>query len=165
MRLTGAALLVLAGLLAGIGAAADLGAAVRRREGLRLMLERMAFELERFKTPLPELFDLLGGQLEGEAGALCRYAAQALAGPAKPAMADIWARAVSALPPAEREVLMPLGHVLGRYGADEQRRALESARTAMEQAEAQARQTLRRSGRMYVGVPAAAAAMLAVLLL
>ena len=149
MRLTGAAVLVLAGLLA----------------GLSRMLDMLEFELERFKTTLPALFGMLAGQLEGEAGALCRRTAESLTAPDRRPMADIWADATAPLPEAERAILAPLGHVLGRYGADEQRRALESARAAMERAESEAGLALQRNGRMYVGVPAAAAAVLAVLLL
>ena len=165
MRLTGAALLMLAGLLLGLLAAQGLRDRVRRREGLRQLLERMSFELERFKTPLPELFGLLAAQTEGEAGTLCRRVSEQLEQPERRPFSQIWSGAVSALPAVERAALLPLGDVLGRYGAQEQVRALEAARAAMARAEDQARGEQREKSRIYVGVPAAAAAALAVLLL
>ena len=165
MRLTGAALLTLAGLLAGVLAAERLRRRVLLRQQLGQMLEQMAFELGRFKTPLPVLFPALAEQLSGPAGELCRRAAQALADGDRPPMARIWAGAVEALPERERAILLPLGSVLGRYGAEEQLRALHRARAAMARAEAEARTALGRKGRVYVGVSTAGAAALAVLLL
>lgn len=165
MRLTGAALLVLAGALLGLAAEREVRERARRRAALGLMLERMAFEVERFKTPLPALFCQLADELEGEAARVCRRAADGLARPDRGQMGDIWVAATAALPGPERTILGPLGGVLGRYGPDEQLRALDRARAAMAAAEGEAREQLRRSGRMYIGVPMAAAAALAVLLL
>ena len=165
MRLTGAALLVLAGLLLGLAGRQSLRARVQRRASLGLMLERMAFELERFKTPLPALFRMLADEMEGAAGALCAGAADGLEDPARRQKADVWRDAAADLPAQERAILQPLGSVLGRYGANEQLRALERARSAMALAEAEAREELRQRRRICIGVPTAAAAALAVLLL
>ena len=165
MRLIGAALLTAAGLLLGLMGAESLRARVRRREALCRLLGEMAFELERFKTPLPALFASLARQSQGEAGLLCRRMALGLTQLGERTAAEIWAWAVSALPPVERTVLLPLGDVLGRYGAQEQLLALERVRTAMEREADGARRALEEKGRMYVSVAAAGAAALAVLLL
>lgn len=164
MRLFGAALLAAAGLLLGLLAADELQRRVRRRESLGLLLERMAFELGRFKTPLPAVFAELT-QLDGEAGALCRRVSEGLERLGQQTMPAIWAQAVQPLPAVERAILTPLGSVLGRYGVEEQLRALSAARTDMARAAAQARKDRQEKGRIYVGASAAGAVALAVLLL
>ena len=165
MRLTGAALLVGAGALAGL-AGAD---ALRRRAALRAalcrMLEMMGYELERFRTPLPDMFQKLSVLLEGQAGELCHRMGSGLEQLGERELAEIWTDALAALPTAERGILLPLGAVLGRYGAEEQLRAVTAAQLEMEQARDRARLELQERGRMVVGVSAAGAALLAVLLL
>ena len=165
MRLTGAALLILAGLLLGLSAADDMRRRALRRAGLTAMLERMSFELERFKTPLPALFDRLSAQMDGAAAVLCARMRDGLRQLPEGGAPAVWAGALEGLPETERAILLPLGQVLGRYGAGEQLLALEAARAAMAEAAAEARQALREKGRMYIGVSAAGAAALAVLLL
>ena len=129
------------------------------------MLALMAFELGRFCTPLPRLFEKLTELLEGEAAALCGRMACGLERLGERELRQIWAEALRPLPASERKMLLPLGEVLGRYGAEEQLRAVEACRTAMERAREEAADALREKGRVYVGLSAAGAAVLAVLLL
>lgn len=165
IRAAGALLLTAAGLLAGLAAAGRMRQRVEEREALERMLERMEFELGQFSTPLPAMFERLADQLPGSAGGLCRRVCAGLPALGERSMADIWAAALESLPEAERQVLLPLGQVLGRYGAEEQRLALAVCREAMARAAEEARTTLRERGRMTVGVSAAGAGLLAVLLL
>lgn len=165
MKLLGALLLTAAGLLAGLLAAAGLRERADRREELARMLERMEFELGRFSVPLPVLFEHLAGQLTGAARALCRRMCQVLPELGERTLAELWTQALESLPPEERRLLLPLGQVLGRYGAEEQLMALAACRESMERAAAEARNDQREKGRMLVGVSAAGAAMLAVLLI
>ncbi len=164
-RLLGALLVTAAGLLAGLLAAGGLRERAERLAELGRMLELMEFELSRFSTPLPTLFERLAGQLAGDAGALCRRMRDGLQELGSRTLADIWAAALEALPPAERRMLLPLGQVLGRYGAEEQRMALAVCRESVARAAAEARTAQREKGRMLVGVSAAGAAALAVLLI
>lgn len=165
MRLTGACLLTAAGLLMGLLAADGLRQRVRLLESLGRLLEGMAFELERFKTPLPALFTQLAAQLEGEAALVCLRMAAGLSQPERRPFAELWGAALDTLPARERRLLLPLGTVLGRYGAEEQLRALTGVQAAVERAGDEARRALEKKGRVYVGVSAAGAAALAVLLL
>lgn len=164
-RLVGALLVTAAGLLAGLLAAGALRERADRRAELGRMLELMEFELGRFSTPLPALFERLAGQLTGEAAALCVRVCRELPELGERTMADLWRSALGPLPDAERRILLPLGQVLGRYGAEEQRMALAVCRESMVRAADEARSDLREKGRMAVGVSAAGAAALAVLLI
>ena len=73
--------------------------------------------------------------------------------------------ALGELPDRERDILLPLGQVLGRYGAQEQMRALTLCRRDMERARDEARARVRERGSVYAGLSAAAGAICAVLLL
>lgn len=165
MRLTGAALLLAAGLLAGLAGADGLRCRAALRADLCRMLELMGYELERFHTPLPELFQKLCALMDGQAGGLCRRMRAGLDQLGRQELAEIWAQALTPLPATERNILMPLGAVLGRYGAQEQLQAVTAARLEMEQARDRARLEQQEQGRMVVGLSAAGAALLAVLLL
>ncbi len=165
MRVAGAAILTAAGLLAGLAAVDDLRRRRTLREGLARMLTLLGFELERFRTPLPALFGKLPEQLEGEAAAFCRRVRDGLAQLGSREMEDIWREAVAPLPAEERRILTPLGQVLGRYGAEEQLAAVDACRGEMERARDETAAALRERSRMYIGVGAAGAAVLAVLLM
>ena len=165
MRLTGALALTAAGLLAGLAGADRLRARAALRAELCRMLDMMEFELDRFMTPLPALFAKLGELLDGEAGALCRRMAEELARPEGREAAALWTAALASLPEQERRLLELLGPVLGRYGAAEQVRALAGCCQQMERARDGARAALRERGKLWVGLSAAGAAALAVLLM
>jgi stage III sporulation protein AB len=127
------------------------------------MLERLAFELERFQTPLPQLFQTLAGQLEGVCGPLCQKTAEALAVPMS--FSQAWEQGLSVCDRSERALLEQLGGVLGRYGSAEQLRAVERCRQSMEQALAEATRQRREKGRLYVGLSTVGGLLAAVLLL
>ena len=165
MRLTGAALVTAAGLLIGLLQARRLRDRAERRAELCRMLDGMEFELARFRTPMPALFALLSERLAGDAAALCRDIADGFAAGDGRDMAALWADGIGTLPGPERRILASLGPVLGRYGAEEQLRALESCARDMERARDEAREELRERGRLWVGLSAAGGAALAVLLL
>ena len=120
MRLAGAALLTAAGMLAGLLQEERLRDRAERRESLCRVLDMMEFELERFRTPLPALFEKLSEQMDGDAGAFCEKVAEGLRKRQERDMAGIWRSALQTLPASERKLLASLGGVLGRYGAEEQ---------------------------------------------
>ena len=165
MRLAGAALLTAAGMLAGLLQEERLRDRAERRESLCRVLDMMEFELERFRTPLPALFEKLSEQMDGDAGAFCEKVAEGLRKRQERDMAGIWRSALQTLPASERKLLASLGGVLGRYGAEEQLRALAACARDMERARDEAREEARRKGRLWVGLSAAGAAAAAVLLL
>lgn len=129
------------------------------------MLSMMEFELARFKTPLPELFTVLETELDREAAALCRGVGAGLSRLGERDFSALWAEGLSALPEEEERILRSLGSVLGRYGAEEQTRAVELCRRKMELARDEARMQAREKGRVYIALSAAGGAMLSVLLL
>ena len=162
-RLAGALLVALAGLMAGLLAAAGQREAARRGAALCRMLELMEFELTRFRTPLAELFDSLGARSEEPVSGLCGAVISAME--RGETLSDAWDRGLSALSRRERERLAPLGRVLGRYGAEEQAAAVRDCRRSLEDQTAQLRTELRERSRIYIGLGAAGGVMLAVLLL
>lgn len=164
MRLLGAALVVLAGVLMGLQRAAELRRAVQCRATLCRMLEGLSYELGRFRTPLPEVFSSLCTQCEGAALALCRAVSESLNGE-QPVFSAAWARGLTLVPPREREILAPLGSVLGRYGTEEQLPALERCRRDMESLLSEGRERLRARSGVCVGLWAAAGLMAAVVLI
>ncbi len=165
MRLMGAALLSLAGLLVGLMAAGALRRDVRCRRELVRLLEAMAYELERFRTPLPELFQSLSYQTEGAALALCERLLEALPSLGEVRFQALWESSLASLPSREREILRPLGSVMGRYGTEQILPALENSRREMERAGAEAQSRWETSGRVYIGLCTAGGLMLAVMLL
>lgn len=164
MNLLGAALLTAAGLLCGLLAGAQLRDRLRQRRELCRMLSLMEFELERFRTPLPELFASLAGRLSGQAGALCARAASGLTDAGSPFSA-VWREAVSGLDAREREILLPLGAVLGRYGAAEQTAAVSAARGELCRLRDETAAQIGEKSRVYAGVFTAGGLLLAVLLM
>lgn len=126
MNTLGAALLAAAGVMAGLYGAGSLKRQARRARELARLLELMLFELERFRTPLPALFSALSDRADGAAAELCGRAALAMRAE-DVRFCDAWAFACRALSPAERELFLPLGSILGRYGAQEQTAALTAA--------------------------------------
>ena len=126
MTAVGAALLALSGLMAGLSLAGRYRRQVREARSLCRLLELMLYELSRFLTPLPELFAGLADRTEGAASSICVRAAAAL-GREDVRFREAWRFACGGLPAGERELLLPLGEVLGRYGAREQAEALEDA--------------------------------------
>lgn len=163
MNRLGAALIAAAGLMAGLRASRGERRKTLSAEGLCRLLELMIFELERFQTPLPELFSSLAERTDGTASALCSRAALAL-GAEGARLCQAWAFACAALPAAEREFMLPLGGVLGRYGAQEQTAALRSALAEARRYSGGLRAGLAEKSRLYIGLTTAAGLLAAVLL-
>ena len=159
----GAVLLTASGCGWGLCSSAGLRRELREREELCRMLALATFQLTRFRTPLPELFALLAAQRSGRASALCAAASEGLSDGM--GFGDAWTKACGMLlDRRERELLQPLGSVLGRYGAEEQAAAVESVRAGMEEQCRRARGELGEKCRMRLGLSGAAGVLLAVLL-
>lgn len=165
MRLFGAALVVLAGVLMGLQRLERLRRDVQRRTALCRMLEGLSYELRRFRTPLPEAFSALCAQSEGAALHLCGTVSGLLSRSEPMVFSEAWARALEQVPLREREILSPLGGVLGCYGTEEQLSALDRCRRDMERLLSEGRDCLRERGRVCVGLWAAAGLMTAVVLI
>ena len=165
MRLIGAALVTAAGALAGLLDVQRMRERAQLLEELVRMLDMIEYELSRFRTPLPELFGKLAGQMEGRTGLFCGEVARGLERLGERDMAGLWRDALALLPREAAAPLVPLGPLLGRYGAEELVRAAAGCGQAMERERDRAWRQLRERGRVTVGLSAAGAAALAVLLL
>ncbi len=162
MRLLGCAMLSVSGVLCGILSAGELRRELRELDGFALLLSRLSMELSRFKTPLPELFSSLTGELTGPASGFCRSIASGLS--AGEEFSVLWRRAGETLPPALWEIFGPLGSVLGRYGAEEQTAGILAARDLLSKLREEKRLALRDRMRVRLGVCSAGGFLLAVLL-
>jgi stage III sporulation protein AB len=163
MKVLGAAMMTLAGLLMGQMARRSLRRRVDRRQSLCRMLELLGFELGRFQRPLPGLFQGLGLRLTGQTGQLCILVGEALSrGVPFP---EAWALLLAPLEPEEREILAPLGQVLGCYGAEELLDSVAQCREDMARALSQARRDLQERGKIYMGLSTVGGLMLAILLM
>ena len=163
MNAIGAALVAAAGVLAGLGGVGALHRQEARAGALCRLLALMIFELQRFRTPLPELFSSLSERTEGAAAALCARAAQAMEVPDL-RFSEAWVFACGELTAKERELLLPLGGVLGRYGAEEQLAALEAALHEMRGCHEALRGAMPEKCRLYIGLSAACGLLAAILL-
>ena len=162
-KLVGAVFLMSAGLWGGIAARDALSRDVKRCAELCRLLEILAFEIERFRAPLPEFFAARTSDFEGEAGAICAEMSAALE--KSEAFSNAWEHALRFIRPREREILAPLGSVLGSYGAAEEADAVRSAQMRLSRLRGEYEEALKDRGRVRVGLCSAAGAMLAVLLL
>lgn len=165
MRLIGAAFVAASGLLAGFAAARSYRTEAERGAALCRMLELLMFELERFHTPLPELFRSLAARTDGEAAALCRRVADGLAADDPGTFSDIWNACAAPCAPADRTILQPLGGVLGRYGTEEQLAAVGDCLRLARRRRDELRSAAGQRGRLAVSLCACGGALLAVLLL
>lgn len=163
MSLLGAFLLAAAGVWSGWKMRDGLRRDAGRCRALYSFLERLAYEIGRFRTPLPTLFGELSSEGTGEISGLCGKIAGALA--AGESFVSAWEEQIAAFSAEERAILQPLGVVLGRYGASEQAECVEGALRRMEELGSRRERRLREQGRVCVGVGSAAGILLAVLLL
>lgn len=164
MTWLGAALVAAAGVMTGVCAVREERRKTREAESVCRLLELMIFELERFATPLPELFSSLAGRTEGCAAALCGRAALALETEGT-RFGAAWRFACAALPDETRDILLPLGEVLGRYGAQEQTAALGAALDEARRYGGALRAGLAQKSRLYMGLSAGVGLLAAVLLI
>ena len=165
MEWLGALMVACAGAVFGLLGAGELEKTVRRREELCWFLDRLSGELEGFCRPLPELFGYLGTLCTGKSGELCRWAAECLLAPEREPFEVVWERASEHLPRRERQILLPLGRVLGRSSVETQLPAITLCRREMERALSEAREKRRDMSRVYIGLGTAGGVMLAVLLI
>ena len=163
MKLLGCGLMAGAGIWSGFLAAGRVSEAVVRCGAWCRMLELTAFELERFRTPLPELFASLSERLDGMPAEVCRRVTSGLAAGTS-CFRTVWLGAVRDLPAREREVLRPLGEVLGRFGAEEQAAAIEAAREQMNELRRERQIASSDRRKICFGVLSAGGILLAVLL-
>lgn len=153
LKLLGAVLLSLGGLMLGVGAVEERRRRVRALEDWRGALGAMAAELT-FRLPtMEELLERAARAAAGAAEEPLAQAARGLKDLAERPFEEIWRSALAiGAPPLNREdlvLLARLGGVLGRYDAQTQRRELEETMEELTRRAETARGELARSGRAF----------------
>lgn len=164
MTALGAALLAASGLLAGVTGVRALQRQSYRAGTLLRLLLLIRFELERFRIPFPVMFSSLTDRTEGAAKELCERAALILRAE-DIRFRDAWTYACGSLSRQERDIMLPLGEVLGRYGAEEQLAALSAAEARMREYADGLRGSMGENSRLWLGLCSACGLLAAVLLL
>lgn len=148
--------------------ARQLTARVRALETLKSALELMHRELELRLTPLPQLMRILSMKTPSPAGELFAGCGRALEELDRERFSDAWARLVGQIPELkeeDRQALIPLGQVLGRYDGRGQAAAIEAVGQELEDLRARAQEESSRLGRVYRALGAAGGGFLVILLL
>lgn len=169
LKLLGALLLTGGGLALGLGAVGTLDARAKGLTALTAALGLLEGELS-FRLPaMPQLFASLARRAPEPAGAFFAACARGMDTLGERPFEEIWAGAAAETPMGlaaeDREILLELGSVLGRYGAEDQRRAVEGARARLEANAQRVRAERRRQGRAYGTMGLALGAFLTILLI
>lgn len=170
LKLLGALLLMLGASGLGFGAAAQLRARATVLHGLVASLEQMERELTFRLTPMPELLERLSGEKQAPWELFFARCKCGLLHLGERSLGDIWRSALEEgtdllLGNEERQIMLELGEVVGRYDGEGQQAALERAVSGLEHCWKRAQTEWDRMGRVYSSLGLGAGAMLVILLL
>lgn len=168
IRMLGAVLVAAGCACLGFRAAAELGGRTRALGAALSGLELLERELVFSAPPLPQLMDSAARRIQGPVGELFDQCAQGLGQLDETPFCQVWSRAVEGcdqLGEQGREVLRPVGQVLGRYEAQEQQQALRRAQEELKSLLERTRDDGRRLGRVYRALGLSGGAFLVILLL
>jgi len=153
IQFLGALLLTGGSTALGLGAANRLRARTNALHALCSALQTMDRELSFRLTPIPELFTLLAKTAEPPASDFFQCCAEGVTGEAPRLITSLWEQAIDKTLPElnkeDRRILLPLGNVLGRYSAEDQRAAISEAVSDLERAACQSEEIHIRKGRIY----------------
>lgn len=126
--------------------------------GLIWLEEELTFRL----SPLPQLLEQLGRSRRGEVGRFFQETADLLQKDPEEGLRQSWRQAMvrqlSLLRPEERQVVLELGQTLGRYDAQTQRQALAQGARRLAAFRDEAREEVRRLGKVYAALSLAGGA-------
>ena len=170
LRLLGALLLTAGASGLGLCAAGRLRDRVRALRSLVGGVEILCRELSFRRAAMPELMERAARQAGEPARRLFTRCGEHLSQLGEQTFGQIWAEALADEPElllseGEQAILLELGEVLGRYGAEDQMAALDRAKRELESCLIRAEEDRRRMGRVYTALGAGSGAMLAILLL
>ena len=143
----------------------------RRSRSLRQVAQTLAQverELELGAPPLPQLLERVAGCSEGPARTLMEACLAGLERLEREDFSTLWNRQVRQLSQLGEEgqaILLPLGQVLGRFDAREQREAAAAVRRGLEELACRWEEERRRQGRVYQVLGLSGGAFLIILLL
>lgn len=143
----------------------------RRVAELRELARGLALverELELWAPPLPQLMERAAAHSRGAAQRLFRACYQGLDRLDREDFPTLWRRLVEeerSWRGEERELLVPLGELLGRYDGPAQRDGVAAVRARLEELADRAQADCRRQGRVYRALGLSGGAFLVILLL
>ncbi len=169
MKLVGAVLILISGAALGLQVAARRRARAETLRELCASLEQACAELEAANLPLPALLERLAKQ-SGEASAgFFRHLCAGLAPAGETSFQELWETAVheelKQLRERERQDLLRLGTVLGRYDLDSQLEAIRLCRASLGAEWESIRMNDPAERRLLLGLTAAGAGLLVVILI
>lgn len=153
LKAVGALLTVGGCLKLALEAAGSLSCRARALESWGAALERLEGELA-FRLPdTPRLLESLAQGAASPAAETLTAVRGGLGELGERSFEELWERAVErenpCLSEGERQILCRLGSILGRYGWQEQRQAVETTRQLLSAQAETVRETLRKEGRLY----------------
>lgn len=162
LKLIGAACVMAGALWCGSGAVGELRRRAQALEelhgGLVWLEEELTFRL----APLPGLLKQLGQSRQGEAGRFFKETADLLTKDPEGGLHQSWrtamVRHLSMLRPQERQTLLEVGQTLGRYDVQTQRQALTQGARRLAAFRDEAREEVRRLGKVYAALSLAGGA-------
>ncbi len=169
LKIVGAALLLAGGAGFGWSAVKRLERRVNTLRSLTQALELMERELDFRLPPMKVLIGETARRSAEPASGFLRACVERMDELEGQPLSGLWQQAaleaLPALKPCDREALMSVGAVLGRYDAESQRGVLSAARERLTGFLADAVEERRRQGRVYGALGATAGAFLVILLL
>ncbi|GHU60655.1 stage III sporulation protein SpoAB [Clostridia bacterium] len=167
LRIIGA-LLVAGGMAsAGIMAVWRMGERVRALSGMVAALDIIQTEISFRLTSIPDIIDMLAAGFPPPISSLFTDCQKNIGRLGELPFSAIWAKSVKSFSegtfkPRERETLLELGNVLGRYDSDGQTQAISYARRRFEGFLQNAEEEKSRQGKVYgaLGIASGAAAMI-----
>ena len=168
VRLVGAVLVAVCCSWLGFCAAEELH---KRTQALRQMAAGLVLlerELELGGPPLEQLLTRGADRSQGPARALFRGCARGLERLDEEEFSSLWRRQLSQrkeLGEEGQSLLLPLGNLLGRYDAEQQRDSIAAVRIQLEELAARSDTERRRQGRVYQVLGLSGGAFLVILLL
>lgn len=162
LKLLGTLCVITGAIWCGSGAVGELRRRALALEELHAALIWLEEELTFRLTPLPQLLEQLGKSRQGEVGRFFQEAAELLVKAPEGGLRQSWRQAMvrrlSLLRPEERQVLLELGQTLGRYDAQTQRQALAQGARRLAVFRDEAREEVRRLGKVYAALSLAGGA-------
>ena len=130
IKIIGAIFLIGGATLLGLSASVNLTIRAKSLKGFLSALQIMHSEIGERLTPIDELMELLSAEVSAPVSMLFESCLQEMREKSDVPFCLIWRKQIKTaeylrLSSAEAEELASLGNILGRYGAEEQKRAIE----------------------------------------